>query len=243
MNNLLKLEFTRLKRQKSFYVCTIIMVALIFLSMLTANALANASPEIAAEFKASGIESLIGGMGNSSFTLIASIFAVLFVCEDYDQQIVKNIYARGYSRKSVYLSKMVSVFVSTTVMFVIVEALGATGVTEMLFDFLDGSMPIFRYGVASFLASNLINNIPMSVLFSSMLSCDPTNLAAVYATVVGSNLGACLTPIGALAGIMWSSILKKHGLKFGYLDFLKIGITVAAVSLAAALVTLAAILG
>lgn len=121
MNNLLKLEFTKLKRQKSFYVCTIIMVALIFLSMLTANALANASPEIAAEFKASGIESLVGGMNNSSFTLIASIFAVLFVCEDYDQQIVKNIYARGYSRKSVYLSKMISVLAATTVMFIVVE--------------------------------------------------------------------------------------------------------------------------
>lgn len=121
MNNLLKLEFTRLKRQKSFYVCTIIMIALIFLSMLTTNALLNASPEIAAEFTGSGIESLVSGLSNSSFTLIASIFAVLFVCEDYDSQTVKNIYARGYSRKSVYLSKMISVFISTTVMFVIVE--------------------------------------------------------------------------------------------------------------------------
>lgn len=121
MGNLLRLEFTRLKKQKSFYICTIIMIALIFLSILTANALTNASPEIAAEFKGSGIESLIGGMNNSSFTLIASIFAILFVCEDFDQQTVKNIYARGYSRKSVYLSKMISVFVSTTVMFIIVE--------------------------------------------------------------------------------------------------------------------------
>lgn len=132
MNNLLKLEFTKLKRQKSFFVCTIIMVALIFLSMLTAKALANASPEITAEFKASGIESLISGMNNSSFTLIASIFTVLFVCEDYDSQTVKNIYARGYSRKSVYLSKMISVFVGTTVMFVIVE-LAALGLGTAFF--------------------------------------------------------------------------------------------------------------
>ena len=57
----------------------------------------------------------------------------------------------------------------------------------------------------------------------------------MYATVVGSNLGACLTPIGALAGIMWSSILKTHGLKFGYLDFLKIGVTIAIPALLAAL--------
>jgi Na+/H+ antiporter NhaD/arsenite permease-like protein len=37
---------------------------------------------------------------------------------------------------------------------------------------------------------------------------------------------------------MWSSILKEHGLKFGYLDFLKIGVSVAIHALAAALLTL-----
>ena len=79
------------------------------------------------------------------------------------------------------------------------------------------------------MAANIVNNIPMSVLFCSIMqSCDPSALSdAVYATVIGSNIGAFLTPIGALAGIMWSSILNQHGLKFGYLQFLKIGATVA----------------
>jgi len=123
-------------------------------------------------------------------------------------------------------------------MFVIVEALHANGVTHKLSLLLDGSMPIWEYGVTSFLAANLINNIPMSVLYSSILSYRSFSTAAVYATVIGSNLGACLTPIGALAGIMWSSILKEHNLKFGYVDFLKIGVTVALPSLAAALAVL-----
>jgi Na+/H+ antiporter NhaD/arsenite permease-like protein len=34
---------------------------------------------------------------------------------------------------------------------------------------------------------------------------------------------------------MWSSILKEHGLKFGYTDFLRIGVTVALPALVAAL--------
>lgn len=123
-------------------------------------------------------------------------------------------------------------------MFVIVEALHANDVTHHLALLLDGSMPIWEYGVTSFLAANLINNIPMSVLYSSILSYRSFSTAAVYATVIGSNLGACLTPIGALAGIMWSSILKEHNLKFGYVDFLKIGVTVALPSLAAALAVL-----
>ncbi len=120
-------------------------------------------------------------------------------------------------------------------MFVIVEALRITGVTNEIFNLLGTSNLVWKYGFSSFLASNLINNIPMSVLFSSILANAPSEMGAIYATVAGSNLGACFTPIGALAGIMWSSILREHNLKFGYLDFLKIGVTVAIPALIAAL--------
>ena len=122
-------------------------------------------------------------------------------------------------------------------MFVVVESLNANGVTDFVYGVLNSSASVWTYGITSFLSANLINNIPMSVLYSAILSGGATE-AAVYATVVGSNLGACLTPIGALAGIMWSSILKEHHLKFGYTDFLKIGTTVAVPSLIAALGTL-----
>ena len=77
------------------------------------------------------------------------------------------------------------------------------------------------------------------MLFSSVLANAPEATEAVYATVVGSNLGACFTPIGALAGIMWSSILREHKLKFGYFDFVRIGVTVALPALLAALAVLA----
>ncbi len=127
-------------------------------------------------------------------------------------------------------------------MFVIVEALRVTGVSSEVSRLLGDSHSVWTYGVSSFLASNLINNIPMSVLFSSILAYSPSNSAAVYATVIGSNLGACLTPIGALAGIMWSSILREQGLKFGYVDFLKIGVTAAIPALVASLGVLSLVL-
>ena len=119
-------------------------------------------------------------------------------------------------------------------MFVMVEALSANGVTNEIFRLLGDELPIWKYGASSFLAANVINNIPMSVLYSSILA-NTSSQGAVFATVIGSNLGACLTPIGALAGIMWSSILKEHNLKFGYIDFLKIGVTVGIPALAGAL--------
>lgn len=69
----------------------------------------------------------------------------------------------------------------------------------------------FSFGTTSALFANLINNIPMSVLYSKVLeSVSAQNLpAALYASVIGSNLGALLTPIGALAAIMWNAILKN----------------------------------
>ncbi|MDE7452784.1 MAG: hypothetical protein K2N22_00060 [Clostridia bacterium] len=122
-------------------------------------------------------------------------------------------------------------------MFVLIVVLNEQGVTAAIGELLGENLPILKYGTASFFASNLINNIPMSVLFSSIIDSTggAAGLPAVFATVIGSNIGALFTPIGALAGIMWSNILNKHGVKFGYLDFLKIGAAVALPTLATAL--------
>ncbi len=127
-------------------------------------------------------------------------------------------------------------------MFVMIVVLEQKGVTAMIGNFLGSDAEIWKYGSLSFLAANVINNIPMSVLFSSVIAEAGGGLGAMFATVIGSNLGAFLTPIGALAGIMWSGILGEHGLKFGYLDFLKMGVLVAAPSLFAALGGLALVM-
>ena len=122
-------------------------------------------------------------------------------------------------------------------MFVMVIGLSENGVTGAIAKLLGEEMTVLKYGITSFLAANVINNIPMSVLFCSIIEGlgDGHTAPAVFASVIGSNVGAFLTPIGALAGIMWSSILKSHGHKFGYLDFLKIGVTVAVPTILAAL--------
>ncbi len=129
-------------------------------------------------------------------------------------------------------------------MFVMVIGLSDKGVTAAIADLLGEGATVFKYGITSFLAANLINNIPMSVLFCSIIENISSGVTApaVFAAVIGSNIGAFLTPIGALAGIMWSSILKEHGHKFGYLDFLRIGVTVAVPTILAALGVLALII-
>ncbi len=122
-------------------------------------------------------------------------------------------------------------------MFVIVLALSEQGVTAGLSSLLSGMSPVFSYGIVSTLLANVMNNIPMSVLMGSVVA-EQGSLGALYATVIGSNLGALLTPIGALAGIMWGTMLKAQGVRMRYLDFVKNGIIILIPSLCASLLGL-----
>ena len=122
-------------------------------------------------------------------------------------------------------------------MFTIVTALNESGITQRVSEMIQSENNTLLFGVASFLAANLVNNIPMSVLFSPILTALPAASirGALYATVVGSNVGAFFTPIGALAGIMFSSMLREHGVRFGFSRFLRMGVAVAVPALFAAL--------
>jgi len=122
-------------------------------------------------------------------------------------------------------------------MFIMIVVLTDSGVTELIGEAFGSDLPILKYGTASFFTANIINNIPMSVLFASVIKSvgSVAGLPAVYAAIIGSNLGAFFTPIGALAGIMWNSMIGKYDVKFGYFDFLKTGVIVAVPTLLASL--------
>ena len=129
-------------------------------------------------------------------------------------------------------------------MSIIVITINYQGIASKIGDFLNNGNLIINYGASSYLFSNLINNIPMSILFSNI----PTALTngeymqAIYSSIVGSNIGAFLTPIGALAGIMFSNLLNKYEVKFSFLDFIKYGSVISIPVLAAALLTLGIII-
>lgn len=127
-------------------------------------------------------------------------------------------------------------------MFVLVLSLKYSGTTQMISSLISKGDSIYTIGIASFLASNIINNIPMSVLFSSLLSSgadNPTYYQSVYAAIAGSNIGAFFTPVGALAGIMWASILKRFEIDFSFKSFIFYGTIISIPTLIAALSGLA----
>lgn len=130
-------------------------------------------------------------------------------------------------------------------MFTIVLAVSQAGVTEWIAGLLSADSPAFTYGISSFLAANIINNIPMSVLYAGVLSgaSAASLIPGLYAAVIGSNLGALLTPIGALAGLMWISILKKNQVVLTAGRFIGYGIIISIPALLASLAVLTAVLG
>ena len=112
-------------------------------------------------------------------------------------------------------------------MFVIVLALKECGAISALNAALvsgqktDGVL----FGIYSALSANLLNNIPMSVMFEGIIG--SSSIPAVYGAVIGSNIGAFITPVGALAGIMWTKILGEYDVKLPFLKFVKYGSAVA----------------
>jgi len=125
-------------------------------------------------------------------------------------------------------------------MFILVVILEYFRLPEILFSLIGKGDEVFKYGVISFFACNVMNNIPMSVLFSAVTQnvCEARRVGAVLAVTAGSNLGAFLTPFGALAGLMWQRILRGQGLTFGWRDFVRYGGMIGIPSLFAALMIL-----
>lgn len=124
-------------------------------------------------------------------------------------------------------------------MFTLVLCLEYSGFTAKMSEWLlSGSGVVYKVGAASFLSANIINNIPMSVLFGAVIGLrggNPAFLQEIYAAIIGSNVGAFFTPVGALAGIMWMSIVKNFEVEFSFKKFVTYGVAVGIPTLLSAL--------
>lgn len=145
MRKLLRFEFRNMVRQKIIYV--IVAVMLILLSLL------NNTPEGRLEYYHSigyGIEDMIVGTLTSCFfsSFMAAIVAFI-VCRDYEQKVMKNIYAKGYTHSQVYLAKFIYTMLVTAVVCLITIAVG---VIEAVMVFGPGKTEITLIMIAQFVA-------------------------------------------------------------------------------------------
>jgi arsenical pump membrane protein len=83
----------------------------------------------------------------------------------------------------------------------------------------------------------------MSVLYSTVVTVQGSaSFPALYAAVIGSNVGAFFTPLGALAGIVWVSLLKQHKVEFSFARFVIFGTVISIPTLLASLLGLSIII-
>jgi arsenical pump membrane protein len=67
---------------------------------------------------------------------------------------------------------------------------------------------------AGTIGSNVINNVPMSILARSMLETLPAGerATAAWAVLVGTNIGPALTTYGSLATMLWLTLVRRNGI-------------------------------
>ena len=150
-------------------------------------------------------------------------------------------------------------------MFVMVELLDSYGFVTLIASFLTDTINFlssttsgtsftsilaacFVISILSTLTSNVLNNQPMTILFTKILL-NPAFIqnitlqkASSLSLILGSNLGANVTLIGALAGVMWVKILQDNGIthqQMNYWKFLKYGCAVTPLALTGATIIIA----
>lgn len=160
-----------------------------------------------------------------SFALLAMVFLIIYGLKTKENHIAIVAKKMPWPLVPFVLS-----------MFVLVLALNRTSFIGSFSTFLQSFDETFSYGVAGTLTANLINNIPMSVLFASFL--EGASSKAIYASIIASNVAAYFTPIGALAGLMWLSLLKKYEVKMTIPKFVMYGSTLSLSALICALLIL-----
>ncbi len=193
---------------------------------------------------------------NLDMGIITFVFAMIMLGQDLLDDIKKhhlNPNLRKFDTTKTALARMswkIAPFVIC--MFILVEVLETSGWIALFASSVGGVQNtiglvagIFFMGFLSSFACNIMNNQPMTILFTKMLqnpaftTSPAITQSSMYALIMGSNFGANFTLIGALAGIIWSGISKEKEVSITYKQFAKFGFKVMPLVVALACLILA----
>ena len=129
-------------------------------------------------------------------------------------------------------------------LFVIVEALGKTGVIGMIVDVLHRSASrsddgtAWGSGLVIAFSSNLINNLPAGLIAGNAVQAAHVPEIVKSAVLIGVDLGPNLSITGSLATILWLVALRREGQAVSAWTFLKLGSLVMTAALLCAIAAL-----
>ncbi|MFC5497850.1 SLC13 family permease [Caenimonas terrae] len=134
-----------------------------------------------------------------------------------------------------------SVLLLVAALFVLVEALAATGVVQTLSAALQSAVAAapresaWGAGIAVAVLCNLMNNLPAGLVAGSVVAAADVPTFARSAIAVGIDLGPNLSVTGSLATILWLIAIRREGENVSAMHFLRVGAIVMPVSLLLAL--------
>ena len=117
-------------------------------------------------------------------------------------------------------------------LFVLVEALEKTGVTQRLADLLHGLVQhsaieaAWAVGLVLAFGCNLVNNLPAGLVAGRVAELADLPERVRSAVLIAVDLGPNLSVTGSLATILWLTALRREGIQVGAWQFLKLGAVV-----------------
>ncbi|MGH7764513.1 MAG: ArsB/NhaD family transporter [Candidatus Dormibacteraceae bacterium] len=141
-----------------------------------------------------------------------------------------------------------ALFVYIAGLFILVRGIQDAGITAVLISGAvskasDATRAVASGLLGSAIASNLINNLPASLVFISGAQTGGVapglQSPFLFGALAGADLGPNLTPVGALSTMLWLVIVRRRGVEVSAWDFLRIGALVAPLTLAAAVMLIA----
>ncbi|MFC0190519.1 arsenic transporter [Fictibacillus aquaticus] len=119
-------------------------------------------------------------------------------------------------------------------MYVIIYGLHNSGLTDLLLKICEPIVAqglfhaTFLMGALVTLLSNFFNNHPALLIGTITLTemhLDPVTLKTMYlASIIGSDIGSLLLPIGTLASLIWMHILRQNKIKIKWKDYLSVSL-------------------
>jgi len=185
---------------------------------------------------------------NTSFVIDADDLASLNkakledAIQQYAEQEVEGISVEEPTTKASIVNCPWAVLPFVFGMFTLVNALNKYGWIDALANAIlsvipgdEGNSPhaiaisTFLMATISFVLCTLIDNQPASILLTQVLVNPAFDALPLYVrtsgmlgVLEGANVGGCWSLMGALAGIMWSTLLRNKGITIGYIQFIKV---------------------
>ncbi len=108
-------------------------------------------------------------------------------------------------------------------LYVVVFGLKDAGIMKYLKEIIQNSNAL-EVGFLSAGLSGILNNLPTVMIMDLALKGAKEGL--IFVNIIGTNIGPKLTPIGALATLLWFDVLRKKGIEITFWQYIKFGMIV-----------------